>query len=317
MSKEFLVSIIIPVYNVAKFLSDSIKSVQNQTYENLEIVLINDASTDNSLEICKEFAINDKRIKLLEHEINRGLSVSRNDGLDVATGEFICFVDSDDSLCENAIEMLVDVAKKRKVELLGFNANIISSSGISTYVKCIYTSEIMTGEKYLTRMLKAGHVNAPVWLYFYKSSLIQKKNLRFAAGRIFEDEVWTPEVLLSANAVSYLDISAYNYYIRESSIMTRNDINYKKYTHALINCKELIQLSHIFESKKNENLLRDYIARICMESTKYLIVCNESDLSKIDYRFIKSNIHCKATYIKYWIFKFNKRLYFKLKGLNI
>lgn len=105
-----MISVIIPVYNTAKFLSTCIKSVVNQTYQDLEIILINDASTDNSIHICNTFKEKDKRIILIDKKQNEGVEKARYDGILAATGEYICFVDSDDWLEKNALKRMYDKA---------------------------------------------------------------------------------------------------------------------------------------------------------------------------------------------------------------
>lgn len=105
-----MISVIIPVYNTAKFLSTCIKSVVNQTYQDLEIILVNDASTDSSIHICNRFKEKDKRIILIDKKQNEGVEKARYDGILVAKGEYICFVDSDDWLEKNALKRMYDKA---------------------------------------------------------------------------------------------------------------------------------------------------------------------------------------------------------------
>ena len=107
-----LISVIIPVYNVEKYLSQCLDSVINQTYKNLEIICVDDSSTDNSLEILKEYAQKDTRIKIIKNEKNLGLGLTRNEGVKVAKGEYIHFLDSDDWMNLNAYEKLFDTVKK-------------------------------------------------------------------------------------------------------------------------------------------------------------------------------------------------------------
>ena len=103
--KNKMVSIIIPIYNVEKYSDECITSVINQTYKNIEIILVDDGSPDNCGKICDNYALKDKRIKVI-HEKNGGLSFARNTGLNIATGEYVYFLDSDDYLTDNAIELL-------------------------------------------------------------------------------------------------------------------------------------------------------------------------------------------------------------------
>lgn len=114
---EIIVSIIIPIYNVEKFLQETILSVLNQTLKEIEIILVNDGSSDNSLKICKEYAAKDKRIKLLNQE-NCGVSIARNNGLKIASGDYIFFMDSDDTIDKNFIESSYKIAMSNNFELV-------------------------------------------------------------------------------------------------------------------------------------------------------------------------------------------------------
>ena len=110
------ISIIVPVYNVEKYLSECLDSIINQSYKNIEIILINDGSTDSSLEICQKYQKNDKRIKLIS-QANKGLSISRNNGMKIATGKYIMFVDSDDIIHSRMIEVLYKEIKNNKCQM--------------------------------------------------------------------------------------------------------------------------------------------------------------------------------------------------------
>ena len=120
------VSVIIPVYNAEKYLKETMESILGQTYKNLEIILVNDASRDNSYELCKKYTKTDDRIILINNEVNKGQSVSRNIALNHATGYYVCFVDSDDIIPKEAIEKFVHEIEIRDVDVLGFNAKVIS-----------------------------------------------------------------------------------------------------------------------------------------------------------------------------------------------
>lgn len=312
-----LVSIIIPVYKSEKYLEATLSCILSQSYPNIEVILINDASPDNSYQICKRYANLDERIVLINHEVNRGQSAARNAGLNVAKGDYICFVDSDDLIENDAIEKILAEAQRRDVDILGFNATVISVSQTTPYVKYPYDENVISGEEYLIRMMSCEQMYDVVWMYFYKRSVIESNKTRFLEGRIFEDEVWVPEVFLNTEKASFYNYSAYLYYIRESSTMTRTDIYLKKYDDAEHNCRYLIALSQKFKEKRNQAIFCDYITRIYMESVKYLLLSGRQKERKIDYRQIKQNIFLNKTHLKYLLFRLNKKLYFKLKGITI
>lgn len=112
------VSVIVPIYNAEVFLSSTIKSIQNQTYSNLEIILVNDCSTDNSLRICKDFAKLDTRIKIIDKKNNEGVDYARFSGFNVMTGNYVTFLDADDNLCNNAVATWLDIFDKYEVDIV-------------------------------------------------------------------------------------------------------------------------------------------------------------------------------------------------------
>lgn len=309
-----LVSIIIPVYNVEQYIRKALYSVIRQSYTNLEIIIVNDCSPDNSLAICKELLEEDNRITIIDRKVNGGLSQARNDGIEAASGKYIYFFDSDDFLDEKAIEKMVLKAEKEELDILGINAKIWERDNCTNYINCSYPDNILCGEDYLVRMIKTDHIYEPVWLYLYRLDIIKENNLRFAKGRLFEDEVWTSQILLISKRVSYLDYAGYNYLKREGSITTSSTVDRKKFIHHSENCHEMFDLSIRITSSENKKLYRDYIARMYMESVKYLNYSDKKEKRLIDYSFIKENIHGSRSVIIYMLFLLNKKLFFKLKG---
>ena len=159
-----LISVIIPLYNAEKYLKNCITSVVGQTYRNLEIILVDDGSNDNSLSICEKFALQDNRIKVF-HQNNGGVASARNKGLSEASGEFIAWVDSDDSIEPEYIEKLYDAVKE-------YNADI--SIALKQYKKQI--KYIHSREKIVQEYLM-GNLTAYLWSTFVKRALYNE--LRF------------------------------------------------------------------------------------------------------------------------------------------
>lgn len=212
-----MVSVIIPVYNVEKYLRRCLDSVVRQTYADLEIILINDGSEDGSGLICDEYAKKDARIKVL-HKQNAGVSAARNDGLDMATGEYVMFIDSDDYVLANCIETLASVAIKNNAEVVGGGA-----------AKFKDEKEIQTPEctDLQSRVLKlAFHVAVEkyavwhyVWVKLYKKSFLNDKrfsmSLRFGEDAFF-NLCLCAEQLTEVNAY-FIDFPFYWYYQRNDS----------------------------------------------------------------------------------------------------
>lgn len=213
------ISIIIPVYNVEETIDFCIKSIINQTYKNLEILLIDDGSTDASGKICDEYSKKDKRIKVI-HKQNEGVSATRNLGIKVSTGKFIAFIDSDDFLEKSYFETLYKVIDTTNSDIavcaykvLSNKNNIIYDMSYETGLKhneiVIYENVDITKE-----LLKQKIIKNFIWNKLYK-----KKNIcEFEEGVHYEDIMFSLNVLEKAKKVAYINKSCYNYCKRDTSI---------------------------------------------------------------------------------------------------
>lgn len=214
MKNRDLVSIIIPVYGVEKYLPECLESVCSQTYENLEIIVVDDESPDKSGEIADEYAKKDRRVKTY-HIQNRGAAGARNYGLDVCTGSYIMFVDSDDWIESNMVEALVSACEEQ-------NCDIAQCQYIDEFVdkseKHIYIEEnqVCDSLRFIETMLKK-------WEYVINCNKIYKiellRNLRFVEGRCIDDEFFTYKAVLNANSIALLTGYYYHYRMRKSSAM--------------------------------------------------------------------------------------------------
>lgn len=214
------ISVIIPVYNVEKYLEKCLDSVINQTYKNLEIICINDGSPDNSHTILEEYAKKDERIIVINQE-NAGVSAARNHGLDIATGEYIAFVDSDDWLEPECYELAVDAYfSNPKTDLVCFFPNNINEklperdyirikNWHSKFTKGLQQKSV----KLITRMF------LPPWAFLYKASIIQGLKLKFENYKISEDVLFNLMYMIKVKYLYFIDKCLYNYNIRNSSAM--------------------------------------------------------------------------------------------------
>lgn len=222
------VSIIIPVYNVELYLEECLKSALNQTLDAIEIICINDGSTDNSSNILKIYSEKYNNIKVINQD-NKGLSTTRNIGIKEARGEFIYFLDSDDYIELNTIEICYREAKKYNLDMITFDANVFWDKNIKSNEwekkydrKEILSTDIVNGKEFYILSNKKGVYYSPVWLYFYKKEFIDKNNLFFYEGIVHEDEIYTSTALIKANSIKYINQKFFNRRIRENSIMTSN-----------------------------------------------------------------------------------------------
>lgn len=199
------VSVIVPVYKVEAYLDDCVVSLLEQTYQDLEIILVDDGSPDSCGDICDRWAEKDSRIKVV-HKENGGLSDARNAGLKHAHGEYVYFVDSDDRITRNAIQSAVEYSKM-------YDADIV----ISTMRRTQNSGEvkIASGNELFQEMFLRYFWEA--WGKLYKRTLIAERN--FPKGKLYEDIAYTPYVILDAKTVVHMDDGAYLYTVREDSIM--------------------------------------------------------------------------------------------------
>jgi glycosyltransferase involved in cell wall biosynthesis len=203
------ISVIVPVYNVENFIRKCIDSILNQTFTNLEIILVNDGSTDNSGKICEEYAKKDKRIIVIQQK-NRGQSAARNAGLDIATGDYIGFVDSDDYIASNMYEILYNSLIENNCDL---------SIGRLQRSDCeeIIDNKTIKMSKYeaLERSVISHVIDVEAYTRLYKRYIFN--DLRFEIGKIYEDYLILSDVLLKAENIVYNGKAIYYYTIRTGS----------------------------------------------------------------------------------------------------
>lgn len=220
------ISIIVPIYNVEKYLERCILSIIKQTYQNIEIILVNDGSTDSSIEICKKYSKLDPRILLIDKE-NGGLSDARNVGLQVAKGDYVLFVDSDDYIELDSCEKFVGTIKKYDgVDLITSNAKVIydDKTDFLTHSN-LATNEVVNGEKYFTHEIKHKKMSMAAVLNCYRLSFLKENDLYFEKGILHEDEEFTPRVFIKAQSVLHMNTYFYNYVLRDNSISRQKDLS--------------------------------------------------------------------------------------------
>lgn len=215
-----LVSIIVPIYNVENYLEECIKSIINQTYKELDIILVNDGSTDNSFSICKKYQQIDKRIVLINQK-NKGLSGARNAGLNIAKGEYIQFVDSDDYLEINAIEKAVCEIESQKVKMVMYNYYNLDN-GIREFDNQFLKNKKKISKHEFWEIYCQGKWAFCVvaWNKLYKKSIFE--DLRYYEGHFHEDDFLIPEILDRIDNIAVIDEPLYYYRNRQGSIINTN-----------------------------------------------------------------------------------------------
>jgi glycosyltransferase involved in cell wall biosynthesis len=217
---EEKVSIVVPVYNMEDYLKKCVDSICRQTYSNLEIILVDDGSTDSSPELCDEYQKRDARIKVI-HKKNEGLSCARNDGIDSATGEYLMFADSDDWLEPDMVEYMYTNIKKSGVRLAICGYYTVKGNKKRRHsVKEDRILERRAAMRELTDFSEPGYIPNPAWIQIMERGLMD--NIRFPAGRIYEDALTTYKLVEEADRVLVLKEPKYNYYQRKGSIIHGN-----------------------------------------------------------------------------------------------
>lgn len=210
-----LISIIVPVYNVEPYLRRCLDSIINQTYTNLEIIVVNDGSTDSCPTICDYYAEIDERIRVI-HKVNGGLSDARNAGLREATGDYIAFVDSDDWISTRYIEVLFNQLEISRADIVECNF-LRTTTDITMQFDDMYQTETFDAESALEELILDRKLHQVVWNKLYRRYSLNK--CMFEVGKYNEDEFWTYQIFSTSKKIIKIEPVLYFYYQNNTSIM--------------------------------------------------------------------------------------------------
>jgi glycosyltransferase involved in cell wall biosynthesis len=249
------ISIIIPIYNVEKYLQKCLESILNQEYKNIEVLLVNDGSTDSSGEIISKYADVDSRIKVINQD-NGGLSVARNSGIKEATGYYIWFVDGDDWIAEGAINYLVEKIQEDEYDLISFSyVEYQEEQNVFSKSKNVQLIEAKSGIDFIAQ---SNHFFTGAWCYLYKSVFILSNELVFKPNQIHEDDYFNLECFGRVGKICKLPQALYYYRIRANSLTTavsssalKNRIN--SYLALIDLCNTISDLEVHFLKKKSQD----------------------------------------------------------------
>lgn len=317
MSKK--ISIIIPAYNTEKYIGRCLESVLNQTYQNLEIILVDDGSTDNTLELMNEFGLKDSRIKVV-HKENDGQAEARNTGMDASTGEYIIFVDSDDFIENDMVEFLYNIAEENcaDVSRCGFLTDY--EDGTTTIPQ--YNSEpvFFDYDERLADLFVGGHLSGVLWNKIYKRSAVQ--NIRFLKeDGCSEDFSFNYRVFKNASKTVFCDIPKYHYCIREGSI-TKTSFNVNAFSITKVKKIALNELSK--NNKVYPVALKSFISSAfivmtgcirnyaCMDEYEKL----RQEVLSFKNEILKSKLFSSTDKIKILLLCYFPRIYKKLIVMN-
>lgn len=215
-----LISIIVPTYNVEKYIRTCIESILAQTYRNVEVIIVNDGSTDQSLAVISDLICSHHNVKVINQK-NQGLSVARNTGIDVATGKYITFVDADDKIMPGFVSSLYQIADKTGADIVrgsfrDFNGNIpkdwVPDFNVPTNCGTIVLDQFLS-----------SNISFVVWSSIYRLDFINSNHIRFTPGILLEDGDFTTRAYMLAKLVATSPEPNYAYRIRQGSILTTNN----------------------------------------------------------------------------------------------
>lgn len=274
MDKKYLISVIVPAYNIAEYLPRCLDSIINQTYNNLEIIVISDGSTDNTNEIITEYAKKDNRIVPVFKE-NSGVSDTRNRGLDIAKGDYIGFVDGDDCIEYNMFETLISNAIEQDADISHCGYQMVFPSKVDYYYNTGKKIKLDKAEGIL-ELIKAVYLEPGVWNKLYRKEVLQ--NIRFDNTLIEnEDFLFNAQAFNNCKNSFYEDKSLYHYVLRENSACT-SAFNVKKTDNQIT---VLEKISDIFQ----EDIYKDAVNKRFLFTLiyNYRTTCMEA-VPKEDYR---------------------------------
>lgn len=276
------VSVIIPVYNVEKYVYECINSIVNQSLKDIEILVINDETKDGSIEIIEQ--ILDSRIKII-NRINGGLSAARNTGIINSCGEYLMFVDSDDYLIDNdAILNMYNIAKK-------YNSDIVVGNAIKVYEDgtcekfyrnaLIFKENNMNSYEFISLFIENDSMQIPVWMNLYRRDELINKSLLFQEQVLHEDELFTPQVFLNVNNIAIYPSEFYAYRQRKGSIMFSNNTD-KRTLDMFYILNKLLSIYNQVDDRELVNLL---MKRVYWHIRN---IINTTDVKSVPYKLKKA-----------------------------
>ncbi|MBR5874952.1 MAG: glycosyltransferase [Oscillospiraceae bacterium] len=311
------VSVVIPVFNVEQYIEVCIQSLLNQTYNNLEIILVNDGSTDSSGLLCDKFAQQDDRV-LVVHKANGGVSSARNIGIDNSSGEYIMFVDPDDWVDTDMVECIVKDFENNDADAVfcGYWENYEESTGLTPVIHSpVKTGEVDGKAAIYQCLIDFGHgYFTAVWNKCFKADFVKQSGVYFEKYTIAEDELWLIKLLLQSKAV-YLDNRPFYHWRQSSGSAIRGKGRYNKWYSALEAKKQIIdllradhQLKELAKAKLYNNLFnvvyksyldgektitKDFMHKLKPYESCFYKCENYSKMKKLKFRVLKILVNMK------------------------
>lgn len=315
---QFLLSIIIPMYNVEQYLADCLDSLIIKEHSDWEIIIVNDGSIDNSMDVARLYANKYSNIRIFIQK-NKGLSTARNRGIEEARGKYLYFLDSDDFINIDVLEEMIESAEKYNCDLVSAQAEIVTECSsfhkIDTVkiIECanVPANIVISPKIFLEKQLISNSFQTIVVINLYSTKLIEQNNLRFLNGYLHEDEEWTPRAILLSKKIMYINKTLYYYRKRKNSITTTNLKKEK-------NFYDLKKIRLFLQKFYNENVndsdlklkLLDDLAKRKMYDYYFCKIKN----AKEDKEFLYQNSYTLKNKLKSFLLIHFPQVYFKLRG---
>ena len=326
-------SIILPVYNVEEYIEKCLKSIENQTYSNFEVILVDDGSTDDSAKKIKQFSINDARFKVISQQ-NLGAGVARNKALEQAKGQYIVFIDPDDWIEPCALEKVLSTFNSTNAEVIEFNYNECNdlSGEIKLHdnalsMKKHFSWDLNSLKYYNLGVIKAEcfwGVDMHIWTRAYSSEFLHRINAKFSALRLVEDHIFICMVLLNADKIYYINDCLYNYRCRSGSLVNKVSNNNFCAFKAVTILKEYLKSQNLYDEFKN--VLREYQLLLFSECYRRLPQESIEKYKKVCKKILPFGDYLRVcfkakTYKSFWEMLFSikneRRFGIKRKVINI
>lgn len=266
-------SIIIPMYNTENYIRATLESIRIQDFDDYQIIVVDDGSTDSSLAVAKEYAVKDERISVL-HKENGGQSSARNLGMRYAGGEYILFVDSDDQLAPNVLGRMTEIVRGNELDILRGKLLVINGEHEEVDESVDFPNQLMTGREKLI----LGNISYSMCAYMYRRSFLEENRIQFIEGVFHEDMDFIVRAYVFAKKVMDIDVVFYYYYMREgsttNSISTKKVFDYYKVAESVLDLTNSLNDSELYEA-----FLREYLAFLF---SRVVNMCLENELPITD-----------------------------------
>lgn len=306
-NKQPFFSIIMPVFNTEKYLSKAINSILNQTFNDFELILIDDCSNDKSYDICKDYADNDARIKLLKNNINLGVAKSRNKALSIISGEYLTFVDSDDYVELNLLEVAYSKLKNNRIDLLKYSCkeeyikkeNNIAYSKLCQLENCFIEDKIKIQNQILE--MEKVPLFGYLWNSFYKIEIVNKNNISFNENCIVnEDFAFNVKYILHIKNLCCINFCGYHYIKRDnSSLSTKKQDNY--YELHMMKIRLFLNMCNEFNNltQKNKEIIFWMYTRYIYSTIERNLNNNRKDIVALIDKIKKDDLYKEFLLIKF------------------